>query len=67
MLIAVCLGHTTFPDGRFEMILAGATVMHEDAPEPMVIAASLLSIPGYEVTRIEDGSASEDVITEQVH
>ena len=49
MMMAFCLDNTDLCDGRMQMTVAGTTHLNRDdsPPEPMVIAASMLRIPGF--------------------
>jgi hypothetical protein len=49
MMMAFCLNNKDLGDGRMQMTVAGTTHLNGDdsPPEPMVIAASMLRIPGF--------------------
>jgi len=49
MMMAFCLDSTDLGDGRMQMTVAGTTHLNrvESPPEPMLLAASLLRIPGF--------------------
>lgn len=62
MLMAFCLERIDKGDGKMQMVIAGDTnlVAELEPPQPMVFAASMLRIPGFEPgyqgeTGIEDG------------
>jgi hypothetical protein len=52
MAMAFCLDHTDLGDGKRQMTIAGeANLSGEiDPPQPMVLAASMLQIPGFKVS-----------------
>lgn len=49
MMMAFCLDANDLGDGRMEMTVAGTTHLNrnDSPPEPMLLAASLLRIPGF--------------------
>lgn len=49
MMMAFCLDSEDLGDGRMQMTVAGTTHLNRKdyPPEPMLIAASLLRIPGF--------------------
>lgn len=53
MLMAFCLDYRELPDDKREMVLAGASCLSKSdsiVPQPMILAATMLRIPGFEVT-----------------
>jgi hypothetical protein len=51
MVMAFCLEHEHRLDGKVEMTLAGSVNLEPDLapPQPMLIAACILKIPGFDV------------------
>lgn len=51
MMMAFCLDSNDLGDGRKQMTVAGTTHLNraDSPPEPMLLAASLLRIPGFRV------------------
>ena len=51
MLMAFCLDRKDVGDGKNEMVVAGNVHLepHERPPQPMVLAATMLRIPGFDL------------------
>ncbi len=50
-LVIICLGAGKRADGMNEMILTGIHNLEDDSPEPLLLAASVLGIPGFDLAR----------------
>ncbi len=57
MLAAVCLGMKELVDRKFEVLIVGATHLDdlENVPSMMRLAASIMHIPGFDISDIERG------------
>jgi len=63
MLIAICLERKDLGQGNMEMLIAGSSFLTESVkpPQPMLAAASILGIPGFENILIPNYEIVENV------
>lgn len=58
MVLAFCLEHELRDDGKYQMTLAGSVNLDGiDSPQAMLIAASILRVPGFEGELEQFGAA----------
>ncbi|MES2729939.1 MAG: hypothetical protein V4621_07595 [Pseudomonadota bacterium] len=55
MLVAVCLENKEVGDDKMEMTIAGSSNLDQEImpPEPMVLAATLIRIPGFKIVPVQ--------------
>lgn len=55
MLVAVCLENKEVGDDKMEMTIAGSSNLDQGImpPEPMVLAATLMRVPGFKIVPVE--------------